>query len=195
MVAGLLVLAVLGGLFAVIWTGGEVAEIERDHARQIERLEAEADVAEGEAAKLGAQAEADRANAELERAQGQRSRVEAMGRAIEAPALAAARAVDVQSEAVASMGRTNALMVRSIPVGVFIGFGCIALAALCLGLVGGTWLSRILAEQRKRAGVLKPRGDHNTDLFAGQDDAGAHSIPATQGDGQGTSQSTCNAGR
>jgi multidrug efflux pump subunit AcrA (membrane-fusion protein) len=170
LMVGLTLLAVVGALFAVVWLGEQSAEIEREHARQVEALQAEAERNATEADKLSAAAAADLAQAELERAQGQRSREEAMGRAIEYPAKAAANAVDVQSEVVASMGRTNTLMMRSIPAGLILGVGLLLMGSFFAGLVGALFVGQYVRSRGGPSGIfLAPRGSHGTDPFAGQD--------------------------
>jgi len=109
-VMGCIFLLIIVGVGGIMWE--DVLE-----KREIAVLRAETGAAQARADELAAQALADEAAAQLERAQGERSLKESEGNAIEAPALAAARAVDGNTAIVGAMGKTNTLYDRLLPLG------------------------------------------------------------------------------
>lgn len=150
---GLFTLAVAGLIGGLIFLDAEgrteentvaLAQAEASAARErANEIEAKADLVEQE--KLKVEAEGER-----ERAKGDRSFREAEGRAIEAPALAAAGAVEAQTEIVLAMGRTNTLYGRMMPGGVVLLLVVVGL--LAFGVGGVFVVAAIWTLERNRSG-------------------------------------------
>lgn len=119
-------------LIGAIGIGGRVIADRRDQRDLVRMTEVTRQM---EAQAYTEQAKADQAVAQIqvERAAGERALNESIGSAIEAPALAAARAVDSNTEIVAAMGFTNTLVTRLTILGVPI----LAVILVVLGLSGG----------------------------------------------------------
>lgn len=131
-------IAIIGFIFLILIAGiGGVMWDDMEKNREVARLRAETEMYAAQAD--ADQAEADRlqAEAELERAAGERSLKEDTGAAILAPAEAAARAVDQNTDIVGAMGKTNTLYDRLLPLG-----GLLFMIVLVMaGVAGGVALT------------------------------------------------------
>ena len=154
--AVLLAIALVVGLCVVGWE--DVTQ-----TRETERLRMEAQVVQAEADAAKAEADRLRAAGEYERAQGERSLKESTGRAIEAPSLAAARAVDANTGIVTAMGRTNTLYDRLLPLGGLMFVGVLLLAGSGLGAVAVV-VVMYLREKKKNDGLKLVASVNNTAL-------------------------------